>query len=75
MIVNPEVDGYTETRKHSKTLRKAFENAKKQCTEKQNITQYRKMGARLLYLAYQGGGRFSPLPPSITSLVMTARKF
>jgi len=54
MIVNPDVDVYTKTLIHRKTLRKT---QKKQPTENQKNAKYRNMsGVRFLHLACQRGG-------------------
>jgi len=58
--VNPDVDAYTKTRNHRKTLRKT---QKKQFTENQKNSKYQNTSsvrARFLHLTCQG--RFAPLP-------------
>jgi len=55
----PDVDFYTTTRYHRKTVQKLPRNAKKQQpTENKNNTEYRnlsQMGTRFLHLACQCG--------------------
>jgi len=66
MKVYPDVDFYTKTRIHPKTVQKTSSNPKKQQPiENQKDTEYRNisyMGAQFLHLAGQGG-KFAPLHP------------
>jgi len=70
MKVYSDVDFYTKTRNHRKTLQKSSEKRKKQQpTENQKNTEYRNTNwARFLHLACQGEVR-TLAPSSVTPLL------
>jgi len=67
IMLNPDVDGYTEILNHWKIHRKSIENNNVLKIKKILKPKYQLSGSRFLHLVYQGG--FALLPPLVTLLI------